>query len=192
MTDSEAINRAIDVAIVGTDADRSVISRQKLELQSLYENAINMFADKITNDPNSRHLLMQSASLDLLNDPTTNNQYAVLPTGAMSAAHKSFSLVDAAGNILCNIQHRNDFLSPQAPVFGYYWLEYGAANEIRIFVRATGSSIPDFFGTQGPLTADYLFIPQRADQIPGEIENDFIAIFASLIKTGIENHTLIP
>ncbi len=194
MTDIEAIDRAIDLAIVGTDTDRNSINRQSLELQTLYDNAINKFADFIARDPNQRHLLTQRGSLTISNDGTTGYQYVTLPSDALSSMSRHFSFRDAAGNILVWIKNRNDFFAPQTPVYPYYWLEYEAAAsiEIRVWLRAAGSSIPDFFGSISPIAIDYNFIPAAASQIPFEAENDFIAIFATLIKTGIENHTLVP
>lgn len=192
MTDSEAIDRAIDLAIVGTDADKNVINRQLIELQSLYENAINKFAEYISRDPNQRQLLMAQGSLPILNDGTTGYQYAVFPADALTESHQYSSFRDVNGVPLVWIREKYDFVRPQAPAFSYYWPEFHSATELRLWLRAAGSSVPDFFSVQGPLSIDYCFIPATAASIPAECENDFIAIFASLIKTGIEKHTLIP
>ncbi len=185
MTVNEFIDRAIDLAIVGTDADKNVINRQTLELESIMANALHKLAEQTASDRTKRHLLMTNATVVL------TNGVGATPLNALTSQMRHATVRDAdasalngTGNILCWISQYHDFLRPQSPLLGYYCL----ANN-QIYTKAIGTG--GLTDTLSPLTLDYPYIPTVA-QLPTELEDDAVAIFASLVKVGIEKFTAVP
>lgn len=184
MTDTEFIDRAIDVAVAGTDHDKNVITRQTQLLMTLKQNALHKYAEFRAAAPDKRHLVSKTGSVVLTSGEGT------FPADALSACAGQSTIRDENGNVLLFVREKMDFLSGSlSRLFGYYHLLYATASTITIQTRQISSG--DLTATIGPLSLEYVFVP-TATQIAVEDEDDAVAIFATLIKAGIEKFTPVP
>ena len=174
-----SLNAYVDAAIMqasmGIPAGENVIFGQRARVLVLAQNALQVLADKISQDTKRRHLLQKSFTV------TLTNGVGSISAAMLSAAIGYGSVRDAdtgansgQGNTLVKVDNYNDLLRYQSPLFGYYNL----SND-QIYTKQISTG--DLTATLSPLTVFCSYVP-LATEIPDELQNDAVDLLAGMIK----------
>ena len=149
----------------------------EIEIGACLSQALSEFSHDILEDAYHRSLLQQTYSVTLDGSGVGDVLAATgSVTGVAGEVMNEGILVgtveDATGEVLQPLMSYQAFISPQAPVFGYYHL-----SGRKILTRAKGVSVSlpaDIQGATGPLTIVANFTPNDCASVPGEIVNDLV------------------
>ena len=161
-------------ATTGMPAGTNPYWGQRARILVLAQNALQMLADRISQDAKRRHLLQKSFSI------TLTNGVGSFDATMLTAAIGYGSVRDADNNILVKVDNYNDLLRSQVPFYGYYC---PTNNQIHTRQISSGS----LTDTASPLTVFCSYIP-LATEVPGELQNEAVDILANLIKQPVDSN----
>lgn len=179
ITYGQLIQRAIDIAVAGTDADNNPIIKQRLETESLVDLALQAVASMVAGNPQLRARLEKQFSVALSSGVGTMPAQIMLEYLREGAVRDSdTSANNGLGNFLAKVNRYDQFVTDQSTALGLYCVVDNA-----IYARPPGATDPA--STIGPLVIDAPFVPITTDLstlVDDEIVNDLLEDLAARLR----------
>lgn len=178
-TYGELIQRAIDAAIAGTDADKNPVLKQRLEAQTLTDLAMQAVAAMVAGNPELRARFQKQFTV------TVTNGVATLPAGILLEYLREGSIRDndtslfPSGNVYARIKNTADFLTDTQSLLARY-----CAVDNNLFLCQPGMTDYTQY-TSGTLTVDAPYVPDKTQLdtlVDDEVVNDIVEDVAARLR----------
>ncbi len=172
LTRIQLINRAIEIALLGTDANTAPANFQEGFVESLAIDTVQDFAIQIARDPEQHFLLQKTYAVSL------SAGVGTLPVSLLPETLRAGRVSDADENQLERVEYLSDLAAQRSPLFGYYCV----VND-QIFTRQISSG--SLVDTNGPLVVVAGFIPDidtLSADVPAVIQSDLVDLLATRVR----------
>lgn len=169
-TYAEFIQRAIDTAVAGSDANNNPIIQQRLEAQTLTDLALQAVAAMVAEKPELRARFEKRFSV------TLSSGVGTLPAGLLveylreGTVRNSDGANNGLGSFLAKVNRFNDFIQDANTALGLYCIVDNA-----LYARDPGST--DYTAASSPIILDAPFVPTTTNldtEVDSELVNDLV------------------
>lgn len=185
-TYAELIQRAIDAAVAGTDADKNPVLKQRLEAQTVADLAMQAVAAMVANRPDLRPRFEKQFTV------TLTNGVGALPAGILveflreGAVRNSDGSNNGLGSFLAKVNRFPNFIQDTVTALGQYCIV-----DNQIYARDPGST--DYTAATSPLVIDAPYVPDKTqldalvdDEVVNDIVEDVAIRLRGLLKPEAE------
>lgn len=185
-TYGQLLQRAIDVAVAGTDANNNPVIQQRLETESVIDLAMQAVAAMVANRPDLRPRFEKQFTV------TLTSGVGALPAGILveflreGAVRNSDGSNNGLGSFLAKVNRFPNFIQDAVTALGQYCIV-----DNQIYARDPGST--DYTAATSPLVIDAPYVPDKTqldtlvdDEVVNDIVEDVAIRLRGLLKPEAE------